>query len=222
MRKHFSTTIFFALTGGLALILFGCARQPIANNTNATAVAEPTPDKPAIEAQLKALEYDWPRIVKERDGTAVRKLEADDILLIYNDGSEGSKDQDIKDIETGDSSSDPQEISDLTVNVIDNNTAVVRSRTAVKGDRVRISNGKCEIIIHEFRSVDTFVRRNGQWQVVASATVPVQAVGPAASPSVTPTESPEATGSPRVRPSPALKGTPVKAPTPAPKVSPEQ
>src|SRR5215831_5771885 len=108
MRKHFSTTIFFALTGGLALTFFGCARQPNANNTNTAAVAEPTPDKPAIEAQLKALEYDWPRIIKERDGAAVRKLEADDIMLVYPNGTEGTKEQDIKDIEAGEGSADPQ------------------------------------------------------------------------------------------------------------------
>jgi Domain of unknown function (DUF4440) len=219
MKEYFSRTMFFALIGGAALMFFGCAGQQNPNNTNATTVAEPTPDKPAIEAQLKALEYDWPRIVKERDGAAVQKLEADDIMLVYNDGSEGSKEQDIKDIESGESSSDPQEISDLTVNVLDNNTAIVRSRTKVAGDRYRITDGKCEIIFREFRSIDTFVRRNGQWQMIASATVPVTA--PAPTPSPTPAGSPSANGSPRAKASPALKVTPSRAPTPVPKTTPQ-
>jgi hypothetical protein len=218
MRKYFSTTMFVALIGGVALTFFGCASQQNPNNANGTAVAEPTPDKPAIEAQLKALEYDWPRIVKERDGTAVQKLEADDIMLVYPDGNEGSKEQDIKDIESGDSSSDPQEISELTVNVLDNNNAVVLSRTAVKGDRYRLTDGKCAITLHEFRSVDTFVRRNGQWQMVASATVPVSA--PAATPSPTPAGSPSANSSPRPKGSPAVSISPLRAETPPAKTTP--
>src|SRR5262252_1392194 len=208
MREYFPKTMLFAVSVGLALIISGCTSQPNPSNTNATAVAEPTPDKPAIEAQLKAIEYDWPRIVKERDGTAVQKVEADDIMLLYPDGSEGTKEQDIKDIESGDLASDPQEITDLTVNVLDNNTAIVRSRTAVKGDRYRIVDGKCETILHEFRSVDTFVRRNGQWQMVASATVPVRSPGPAETPSPTPEGSPSANVSPRPKASPVLKVSP--------------
>jgi len=225
MREYFPKTMLFAVSVGLALIISGCTSQPNPSNTNATAVAEPTPDKPAIEAQLKALEYDWPRIVKERDGTAVQKLEADDIMLIYPDGSQGTKEQDIKDIESGDLSSDPQEISDLTVNVLDNNSAIVLSRTTVKGDRYRISDGKCETILHEFRSMDTFVRRNGQWQMVASATVPVRSSGPTGTPSPTPGGSPSPNGSPRPKPSATLKPSPARvspsrAPTPATKTTP--
>jgi hypothetical protein len=222
MRKHFSTTMFVVLVGSVGLAFSACTvSQPNPNNTNGTAVAEPTPDKPAIEAQLKALEYDLPRIVKERDSAALQKLEADDIMLVYPDGTEGTKEQDIKDIESGELSSDPQEISDLTVNVIDNDTAVVRSRTTVKGDRLRITDGKCETILHEFRSIDTFVRRNGQWQMVASATVPVRSPGPTATPSATPEGSPSPTGSPRAKVSPTLKVSPSRAPSPPAKTTPQ-
>jgi hypothetical protein len=221
MRKHFSTTMFIVLAGGAALTFSACGSQPSPGNTNGTAVAEPTPDKPAIEAQLKALEYDWPRIIKERDGAAVDKLEADDIMLVYPDGTEGTKEQDIKDIESGDLSSDPQEISDLAVNVIDNNTAVVRSRTKVVGDRYRITDGKCETILHEFRSIDTFVRRNGQWQMVASATVPVRSSSPAATPSATPDGSPSSSSSPAAKVSPVFKGPRTRLPSPTAKTTPQ-
>ena len=108
--------------------------------------AEPTPDKAAIEAQLKALEYDWPRILKERDGAAVRKLEADDIMILSPDGSDGTKDGDIQDIEAGQMAADPQEISDVTVNVLDNDSAVVRSRTTVKGDRPVGTDGRASVM----------------------------------------------------------------------------
>jgi len=166
------------------------------------------------------VEYDWPRIVKERDGAAVRKLESDDIILVYPDGADGNKEADIKDIEAGELSNEPQEVVEVTVNVLDNDAAVVRSRTRVKSDNYKLNDGKCQTIVHEFRTVDTFVRRNGQWQLIASATVPVRNPAPIETPSSTPNASstpkgsPAAKASPAVKTSPARSGTPVKNSTP--------
>src|SRR5438270_11400950 len=119
MRKHFAITLFSLLIATVGAVYFGCA-NPQNSTSNANAVAapsvEPTPDKAAIEAELTRIENDWPRILKERDGAAVRKLEADDIILVYPDGANGSREEDIKDIESGVLSTDPQEISDVTVN----------------------------------------------------------------------------------------------------------
>ncbi|HYX27469.1 MAG TPA: nuclear transport factor 2 family protein [Pyrinomonadaceae bacterium] len=209
MKKTISATISFALIALFAGNFSGCSTQPNSNaNTVATASAEPTPDKTAIEAQLKALEYDWPRIIKERDGAAVRKLEADDVVLIEPNGSLGAKDADIKDIESGEMANDPQEISDVVVNVLDNDSAVVISRTTVKGDSYKISDDKGETIIHEFRTLDTFMRRNGQWQIVASATVPVRTpVSPESTPSAA-AASPTSKGSPAARASSPPKAAP--------------
>src|SRR5437764_1289438 len=132
MRKHFAITLFSLLIATVAVGYFGCA-NPQNSNSNANAVAapsaEPTPDKAAIEAELTRIENDWPRILKERDAATVGKVEADDILLVYPDGTDGSKEEDVKDIESGALSADPQQISDLTVKVLDNNAAIVRSRT---------------------------------------------------------------------------------------------
>jgi len=219
MRKPLSATTLFALIPIIALALFGCTNRQ-SSNVNAVASAEPTPDKAAIEAQLKALEYDWPRILKERDGAAVRKLEADDIIILSPDGSDGSKEGDIKDIEAGQMSDDPQEISDVTVNVLDNDSAVVRSRTTVKGDNHVLVDGKCQTIVHEFRTIDTFVRRNGQWQIVASATVPVRNPAPAETTSPTPRESSSPNESP-VKSSPTAKPTPARTTSPTRKPTPQ-
>jgi ketosteroid isomerase-like protein len=203
----------------ITIVFSSCAGNSNGNNTS-VAVAEPTPDKAAIEAQLKALEYDWPRILKERDGAAIRKLEADDIMILSPDGSDGSKEGDIKDIESGQMSDDPQEISDVVVNVLDNDSAVVRSRTTVKGDNHVLSDGKCQTVVHEFRTIDTFVRRNGQWQIVASATVPVRNPAPATTPSsmpgasASPNGSPATNGLPTLRTFPVKPGSPGKSPTP--------
>src|SRR5947208_3780442 len=135
MRKSLSAVTLGALILFMGISLFSCTnRQNSTGKGNSTVTSEPTPDKAAIEAQLKALEYDWPRIVKERDGAAVRKLESDDIILVYPDGADGNKEADIKDIEAGELSNEPQEVVEVTVNVLDNDAAVVRSRTRVKSD----------------------------------------------------------------------------------------
>lgn len=218
MRKHFAVTLLSFLIGTVTVFYFGCASPQNSNsNTNAVAApsAEPTPDKAAIEAELTRIENDWPRILKERDVAAVRKIEADDILLVYPDGSAGSKDQDMKDIESGSLSADSWELSDLTVSVLDSDSAVVRLRTTVKGGRYKAPDGKTQDVSGDFRSVDTFARRNGQWQLVASATVPVRNPGAASTPSPSPKPSGSPKPSPSPKSSPAAKASPVARPTPA-------
>src|SRR2546422_4871723 len=100
MKKYFSTSTLVLVTVGAGLLQLGCANpQPTNPSTNANmAVAEATPDKAAIEAELTRIENDWPRIIKEHDAAAVRRMEADDAVFIYPDGSLVGKDQDIKDI----------------------------------------------------------------------------------------------------------------------------
>ncbi len=217
MRSPLSPVILFVVISTTLAALTACSNQSKSNGNANAVVAEPTPDKAAIEAQLKALEYDWPRVLKERDGAAVRKLEADDVMILSPDGSDGTKDGDIQDIESGQMADDPQEITDITVNVLDNDSAVVRSRTIVKGDKHVLSDGKCQTIIREFRTIDTFARRNGQWQIVASATVPVRNPGPSSTPSSSPGSPASPNGSP-ARPnlttSPANNGSPGRKPSP--------
>src|SRR5437870_1268706 len=58
----------------------------------------------------------------------------------------------------------------------------------------------------EYRSVDTFVRRNEQWQLIGSATVPVpKTASPTAMSSPTPRASSSMKPSPTAKPSPAMK-----------------
>jgi hypothetical protein len=179
----------------------------------ALASPEPTPDKAAIEAELTRIENDWPRILKERDAATLRRVQADDVLLVYPDGSAGSKEQDLKDIEAGSLTADSWELKDITVNVIDNDAAVVRLRTIVKNGRYKAADGKVQDVSGQFYSLDTFARRNGQWQLVGSATVPMK------------TPIPEPKPSPTVKPSPAANASPAakaapKKPTPKPATTP--
>ena len=189
----------------LAVVVAGCA--PAQNTHTATAPAatpEPTPDRAAITAELTKIENDWPRILKEKDAAAVRRIEADDAVIVYPDGSLGGKEQDVKDIEAGNISYDEWNVSEINVKVLDADAAVVSLFIDVKNGKYKLPNGQSTDISGRYRSVDTFARRNGQWQVVGSATVPVK--GPAGSASPTPAASASPKSSPR--PSPTRRPPP--------------
>src|SRR5258707_5527294 len=212
MKIYLSAAVVTLAIALPASFQFGCA-SPQNTNTNTVSMAtpEPTPDKSAIEAELTKIENDWPRIIKEHDVAPVRRIEADDAIFVYPDGSLGDKAQDVKDMEAGSLSADSWEVLDLKVNVLDNDSAVVTGRNVVKGGKYKMPDGKIQDISGEYRYVDTFVRRNGQWQVVAGAATPVQK-GASASP------TPKASQSPGV--APAMKATPSPRATSAPKGTP--
>jgi hypothetical protein len=212
MRKLFLVVVLGAAGALLALSQFGCAGQQNSNANIATvATPEPTPDKAAVAAELMKIENDWPRIIKEHDSAAVRRIEADDAVFIYPNGELGDKAQDIKDTEAGALSADSWEVADLKVNVLDSDSAVVSGRTIVKGGKYKTPEGKIQDTSGEYRWIDTYSRRDGQWQMVAGANTPIMK-GAMASASPTPKASPGA--------SPAMKATPSPKPTPAAKTSP--
>jgi hypothetical protein len=218
MKKYLSVAGVSMAAALLALSQFGCASPQNTNaNTASVATPEPTPDKAAIEAELTKIENDWPRIIKEHDAAAVRRIEADDIFIIYPDGSTGNKEQDAKDIEAGSLTADAWELSDIKVNVLDQDSAVVVLRNTVKNGKVKAPDGRSLDISGQYFSQDTFARRNGQWQIVAAISVKIQAPNAAGSPtpkaSPSPAASPVMKATPSPRATPALKGTPVPKPS---------
>ncbi|MDX6303386.1 MAG: hypothetical protein QOI77_355 [Blastocatellia bacterium] len=212
MKKYLSLATLLVATVLVVFSQFGCASPQNTNTAVSTATPAPTPDKAAIEAELTKIENDWPRIIKERDVATVRRIEADDAFFVYPDGSLGDKAQDVKDMEAGSLSADSWEVLDVKVNVLDNDSAVVNGRNIVKGGKYKMPDGKVQDISGEYRWVDTFARRNGQWQVVAGAATPVQK-GAAATP--TPKASPSPGASPAMKPIPSPRITPVPKAAPA-------
>jgi ketosteroid isomerase-like protein len=183
--------------------------------TTVTATPEPTPDTNAIVAEITRLENDWPRIIRERDSAAVARIEGDNIIMVYPDGSLGSEEQDIKDIADGNMTYDSWEISDMKVQVLDADAAIATLRIIVTNGKLKTNEGKTQNISGQYRAVDTFARRNGQWQLVASATVPLSPAVAAAA-SASPKASPAATASPATKASPAPKASPTRRPPPPP------
>src|SRR6476660_8247927 len=108
-----------------ALLLSGC--QPAANTNQPVVVTSPSPervDTASIQTELLRIENDWPRVIKEKDVAAVERVEADDAVFIYPDGSLGNKAQDLKDITAGTLTADSWQVADLQLTVTDADSAV--------------------------------------------------------------------------------------------------
>lgn len=208
-----------------AVATAACTRTESTNTTTQTVTAtpEPTPDTNAIVAEITRLENDWPRIIRERDAAAVRRLEADDVMIVYPDGNPGNKEQDVKDIEAGLMSFDSWEISNMKVNVIDSDTAAATFLITVTNGKIKSPDGKStQDVSGKYRVIDTFARRNGQWQLVASGVTPLSPAAAAAanaSASPSPKSSPAAVSSPATRPSPTARTSPARRASPPPPVS---
>jgi ketosteroid isomerase-like protein len=161
----------------------------------------------AIEAELTRIEKDFPRVLKEKDAQALDRVEADDIVIIYPDGEVGSKSEDINDIKAGALSADSWEVSDVKVNVLDKDAAFVTGRSIVTGGRSKTPDGKAIDISGQYRFIDTFARRNGEWKLVASISTPVKRPPAAAPASPSPKSSPQAAVSPIGKPKASPAGT---------------
>src|SRR3989442_9660747 len=219
MKKCFWLLTMSLTVTLLAVSQFGCATPP-RNTSNANmATPEATPDRAAIEKELLRIENDWPRALKERDAEAIRRVEADDIVEIIPDGSLTSKAQDVADMQAGTLSADSWEIADAKVTILDSDAAFVSGRSIIKGGKVKGPDGKTTDISGEYRFIDTFARRDGQWKLVGSAAVKIQQTG-AASTKPSPLPSVKASPYPTAKPSPTAKASPTARASPTAKMPP--
>lgn len=217
MKRSLSIVIV-SLTGALLLAQFGCATAPDSPTANANlATPEPTPDTAEIEKELLRIENDWPRIIKEHDGQAVRRVNADDVHLLSWDGSVTGKEDDAKFIESGALSADSITVSDLKVKILDKDAAVVTGRLEIKNGKIKGPEQTVDVS-GQFRFVDTFARQNREWKLVASSSVKLLHPEPSTSP--TPKASPATSATPAMKPTPGAKPTPINRATPRPRPSP--
>ena len=216
--KKISAIAIVTLATLLTLLQFGCATPPNPPSTNANmATPEATPDPAAIEKELLQIENDWPRVIKERDGQAVRRVDADDVHLLSWDGSVSNKEDDAKFIESGALTADLIQMNDLKVKVLDKDAAVVTGIMDIKNGKIKGPDRTIDVS-GQYRLVDTFARRNNEWKLVASSLVKV--VNPAApsaspTPKASPSASPAIKATPSVKPTPAARATPKVKSTPA-------
>ena len=188
--------------------LAGC--QPARDtNLNATATASPakeTFDPAAIQAEVLNVERDWFRAGETYDVEAIRRIVADDAVLVYPDGTSGTKADEIRIAEAKAITGDGWQMIDPKVTVLSADAAYITGRSSLKNGKYKEPNMAKPIDISgEYRFLDVYAKRNGRWQVVASQATKVAVQMPAASPTASTAAS--APPSPP-RPSPTATRTP--------------
>jgi ketosteroid isomerase-like protein len=115
-----------------------------------------------VEDEVKKLEQDWAQAVSKSGATALDQYEADSILLVTPGGRVMDKVQHKTDLSSGDLKFDSLELSGMTVHVY-GDTSIVVGTSDLHGTY------KGQDISGRYRFTDTWVKRNGKWQVVARA-----------------------------------------------------
>ena len=120
-----------------------------------------------VEDQIKKLEQDWAQATLKSGAAAVDQFEADDIITTDPGGRVTDKAQDKTDLSSGDLKFESMELSDMKVRDY-GNIAVAAGTNNLKGTH------KGQDISGKYRFTDTWVKRNGKWQAVASQGTKVQ------------------------------------------------
>ena len=125
------------------------------------------PQSSTVEDQIKKYEQDWARATVNQGAAAVDQYEADDIITTDPSGRVTDKAQDRMDLSSGDFKIQSMELSEIKVHVY-GNAAVAAGTNTLRGTY------KGQDISGKYRFTDTWVNRNGKWQVVASEYTKVQ------------------------------------------------
>ena len=158
-------------------VMNGCQPALDTNRNNAIATASPakeTYDAAAIEAEITKLEREWADANQTHNPEAVKRIVSDNAMIVYPDGSTGSKDVEIKTIESGLITADSYEMFDTKVTVIDADSAFITGRGVIKNGKNVVPGQKKPIDLSgEYRFLDVYAKRDGKWQVVASQTTKI-------------------------------------------------
>jgi ketosteroid isomerase-like protein len=125
------------------------------------AVGQQASRKSGVEEEIKKQEENWARAVVKEGAPSVDEYEADDIITTDPSGRVTGKAQDKTDLSSGDYKIQSEELSDLKVHIY-GNIAVAAATNFMKGTY------KGQDLTGKYRFTDTWVERNGKWQVVAS------------------------------------------------------
>jgi len=142
------------LLGGLAAGLQNCKAQATDRSTAQAKSGN-------VEQLLMQMERNWGKAIVDRNVVKIREIVAPDVLLTTPDGTVQSLDDDLAELRSGAFTAELYNSFDMKVKLY-GDCAVVTGRTNLKGKY------KGEEVQDQFRWTDTFVRRKGRWQIVAS------------------------------------------------------
>jgi Domain of unknown function (DUF4440) len=161
----------------IVAVMNGCQPALDTNRNAAIATASPAKEKfdpAAIEAEVMKLEREWADANKTHNSEAVKRILADNAVIVYADGSTGTKDDEVKTIESGSITADSYEMVDPKVTVINADSAFITGRGVIKNGKNVVPSQKKPIDLSgEYRFLDVYAKRDGKWQVVASQTTKI-------------------------------------------------
>jgi ketosteroid isomerase-like protein len=118
-------------------------------------------------AQIEQLERDWAKAMVSDPAASVDRYEAEDIVSTDPTGRVTDKAQDKKEMGSGDLKFQSMDLAEVRCRVF-GNTAVATGLTNLKG------TFKGQDISGAYRFTDTWAKRDGKWQVVATQATKVQ------------------------------------------------
>ena len=113
------------------------------------------------------LEREWATAAQTHNAEAVRRIVADDVLMVYPDGTTATKADEVRTIESGAITADAWEMLDTKVTVINADAAFISGRSILKNGKYKDPSQKKPMdIIGEYRFLDLYARRDGKWVAV--------------------------------------------------------
>ena len=125
-----------------------------------TAPPVPASDNASVEQSLLQLEREWENAMTKNDAQTIERMEADDFTYVM-EGMRGDKQADLADAKSG-AFSGSAELMNLKARVY-GDAAVVTGTASLRNAKY-----KGKDVSGDYLFTDTFVKKNGRWQVVAS------------------------------------------------------
>ena len=130
-------------------------------------LSDPRPVDPMVtEREIEALEHAWAKAYVERDLAALDRLEADEWVCTTDDGTVVGKAEDLADVKSEAYRATVFRMDDVRVRVW-GNTAIA---TALQTEEATHKGAVANKVV---RCTDTWLRRDGRWQCVATHLSPV-------------------------------------------------
>lgn len=114
-----------------------------------------------VEQEIMKIERQWMDASVKADTAMLDKIEADDYIIIDPTGTISTKEEDMKNVKSGDLKFTSMEILRSKVRSY-GDTAVLTGKAHIKG------NYKSDDITGDYAFTDVFVKKGGQWKAVSS------------------------------------------------------
>lgn len=122
--------------------------------------ALPGSENATVEQKLVQLEREWASAMMKNEPAAIERIEADDYTYVM-DSMHGEKSTDLADAKSG-AYTGSAELTEMKARVY-GDAAVITGKASLRDAKF-----KGQDISGDYLFTDTFVRRDGRWQVVAS------------------------------------------------------